>query len=250
MLTSSQKRFQELQSRFTELEQRLTDTTEKEAFSILHAMIQESLRAGQFAQPSNDVSETSDPSLEHIANLYKQAPAMEGEAENTGLPVGTKAPGFALHDSNGDLVRLSDYQGKNLVLVFYPLDWSPGCSDQLSLYQGELAEFERANVQLIAISVDSIYSHGAWAAVRELTFPLLSDFHPKGEVARQYGVMRNSDGFSERALFIIDTNGNIRYAHVSHNLDHIPDIYELLNQLEQLEPGAAGTRTKKGREDV
>ena len=250
MDTSSQKRFQELQLRFSELEQRLPNTAEKEAFSILHAMIQESLRAGEFAQPSNDGSEPSDPTREHIANLYKQAPAMEGEAENTGLPVGTKAPDFALSDANGDLVRLSDYQGKNLVLVFYPLDWSPGCSDQLSLYQGELAEFERANVQLIGISVDSMYSHGAWAAVRELTFPLLSDFHPKGEVARQYGVMRDSDGFSERALFIVDVNGNICYTHVSPKLDHIPDIYELLDQLEHLEPGAASPRTKKEGDDV
>ena len=126
-----------------------------------------------------------------------------------------------------------------MVLVFYPLDWSPACSDQLRLYQSELAEFERANVQLIAISVDSIYSHGTWAAVRGLTFPLLSDFAPKGDVVRLYRVMRNLDGFSERALFIIDPHGEIRYAHVSPKLSHIPDIYELLNKLEQLRSSLA-----------
>lgn len=250
MSSSSQQRFQELQSRFVELEGKLPDTTEKEALSILHAMIQESLRVGQFSQSEKGESQTSDVTLDQIANLYKQAPAMEGEAENTGLPVGTKAPDFALPDANGNLVRLSDYPGKNLVLVFYPLDWSPGCSDQLSLYQGDLAEFERANAQLIGISVDSIYSHGAWAAVRGLDFPLLADFHPKGEVARQYGVMRDSDGFSERALYVIDANGSIRYTCVSPKLDHIPDIYELLDQLEQLEPGTASTKTKKRGNDA
>ena len=169
---------------------------------------------------------------------------MEGEAEHTGLAVGTKAPDFSLPDANGNPVRLSDYQGKNVVLVFYPLDWSPACSDQLSLYQSELAEFERANAQLIGISMDSIYSHGAWAAVRGLTFPLLADFYPKGQVARLYGVMRDSNGFSERALYIIDANGDIRYMHISPQLNHIPDIYELLNQLEQFEPSTAGAAAK------
>jgi peroxiredoxin len=127
-----------------------------------------------------------------------------------------------------------------VVLVFYPLDWSPACSDQLSLYQSELSEFERAGAQLIGISVDSLYSHGAWAAVRGLTFPLLADFHPKGQVARLYGVMRDSDGFSERALYVIDARGTIRYKHISPRLNHIPDIYELFDQLKQLELSTAG----------
>lgn len=244
MITSSQQRFHELESRFVELEGKLSDTPEKEAISILHAMIQENFRVGSFPSSGDGGSQTSGITLEDIANLYKQAPAMEGEAETTGLPVGTEAPDFSLADANGNLVHLSDYRGKNVVLVFYPLDWSPACSDQLSLYQSELAEFERANAQIIGISVDSLYSHGAWAAVRGITFPLLADFHPKGEVARQYGVMRESDGFSERALFIIDANGEIRYTHISPKLNHIPDIYELFNQLGKLEPSAAGIGAK------
>jgi peroxiredoxin len=144
------------------------------------------------------------------------------------------------------LVRLSDYRGRNVLLVFYPLDWSPGCSDQLSLYQSELQEIEGYNTQVIGISVDSIYSHGAWAAVRAIAFPLLADFHPKGEVARRYGVMRTSDGFSERALFLIDGEGIIRYQHVSPQLHRIPDIYELIDQLKRLEnrgePVTGGTQ--------
>src|SRR5215216_3464341 len=229
MNTSSQQRLQDLESRFMELEEKLSNTPEKEAISVLHAMLQESLRGATWNPSGRDENPRSGVTLEYIANLYKQAPAMEGEAENTGLPVGTEAPDFSLPDANGSIVRLSDYRGKNVVLVFYPLDWSPACSDQLSLYQSELAEFARANTQLVAVSVDSLYSHGAWAAVRGLTFPLLADFHPKGQVARLYGVMRDSDGFSERALYLIDAEGQIRYKHISPKLNHIPDIYELFD---------------------
>jgi peroxiredoxin len=235
MNTSSQQRLQDLESRFMELEGKLSDTPEKEAISVLHAMLQESTRAASFPPSKNGEKSSSGVTLETIANLYKQAPGMEGEAENTGLPLSTQAPDFSLPDSNGKIVRLSDYKGKNVVLVFYPLDWSPACSDQLSLYQSELKEFEHANAQVIGISVDSLYSHGAWAAVRGLTFPLLSDFHPKGRVARSYEVMRDSDGFSERAFCVIDGNGKIRFKHISPKLSPIPDIYELFEQLKQLE---------------
>jgi peroxiredoxin len=129
--------------------------------------------------------------------------------------VGSQAPDFTLPDADGKLVSLSDFRGKNVVLVFYPLDWSPACSDQLSLYQSESVEFAWHNAQVIAISVDSMYSHGAWAVVRGITFPLLADFHPKGEIARRYGVMRSTDGFSDRALYIIDSDGIIRYKNIS-----------------------------------
>jgi len=172
--------------------------------------------------------------LQDIADLYKTAPKMERAAENTPLPVGTPAPDFELPDAQGDLVRLSDSQGKPLILVFYPLDWSPGCSQQLDLYQQELDEFEKRGVNLLAVSVDSIYSHGAWASVRGITFPLLSDFHPKGEVSRRYHVYRETDGFSERALYVLDAEGIIRYAHVSPYVHHIPDIYELFGVLDSL----------------
>ncbi len=150
------------------------------------------------------------------------------------LAVGSKAPDFTLLDANAKLVSLSDFRGRNVVLAFYPLDWSPACSDQLSLYESELAEFDKYNVQVIGVSVDSLYSHGAWAVVRGITFPLLADFNPKGEVARKYKVMRESDGFSERALYVIDANGKVTYKHVSPELPHIPDIYELFEHLETL----------------
>jgi peroxiredoxin len=131
-------------------------------------------------------------------------------------------------------VSLSEFRGRPVVLVFYPLDWSPGCSRQLELYQQELTEFERRGAALVGISVDSLYSHGAWAAVRGLTFPLLSDFQPRGEVARRYGVWRESDGFSDRALYVLDREGVIRWAHVSPRVDHLPDIYELFDALDEV----------------
>jgi peroxiredoxin len=148
--------------------------------------------------------------------------------------VGTSAPDFALPDASGRKVSLSDYRGHPTVVVFYPLDWSPGCSQQLDLYQEELDSFTRRGARLLAISVDSIYSHGAWAAVRRIEFPLLADFHPKGEAAQRYDVYRDEDGFSERAVFVVDEQGVIRYAHVSPFLHHVPDIYELFAALDAL----------------
>jgi peroxiredoxin len=218
-------RFSELEERFLELEPRIPQGPEKEALALLHAMIQEAPRrpAGQAAG--------GELTLQDVADLYKSAPPMDGKAENAPLPVGAPAPDFELRDANGSTVRLSDFRGRPVVLVFYPLDWSPTCSDQLSLYQSELEEFQRLGAQVIGISVDSIYSHGAWAAVRGITFPLLADFHPKGEVARRYQVWREADGFSERALYVIDGDGIIRYSHVSPELHKIPDIYELFEVL-------------------
>ncbi|MGZ4199873.1 MAG: redoxin domain-containing protein, partial [Thermoleophilia bacterium] len=105
------------------------------------------------------------------------------------------------------------------------------------LYQQEIEEFERRGVQLIGISVDSIYSHGAWAATRGISFPLLADFQPKGEVARRYGVWREHDGFSDRALFLVDADGRIAWQHVSPQLHHIPDIYDLFKKLDQVTAG-------------
>ena len=94
--------------------------------------------------------------------------------------------------------------------------------------------------ELLAISVDSLYSHGAWAAVRGLTFPLLADFHPKGAVARDYSVWREPDGFSERALYVLDADDVIRYSHVTPYLHHVPDIYELLEAVDEAPPGTPG----------
>lgn len=224
-------RIEKLEADFAALAPQLPEGAERKALSILHGMVQELWRTQSAAMTS---PAQTGPTLEDIVDLHEHAPAMEGDAISTPIPVGEPAPDFALPDANGRNVRLSDYRGRCAVLAFYPLDWSPGCSRQLDLYQQELEEFRRRGAEVIGISVDSLYSHGAWAAARGLTFPLLADFNPKGEVARRYRVWRDKDGFSERALYVIDENGIIRHAQVSPKLQHVPDIYELFAELDAL----------------
>ena len=247
-------RLHDLEQRFDALFKRLSQSPEKEAISVLHGMMQELWREvhrGSSAQSdlasASRAVNTAGVSMDEITELYRHAPKMEGERVSTALASGTRAPEFALPDPSGRQVRLSDFRGTNVVLVFYPLDWSPGCSQQLDLYQHEHEEFERRNVAVLGISVDSVYSHGAWAAVRGITFPLLSDFHPKGDVARRYQVYREQDGFSDRALYIVDAEGTIRYSHVSPFLHHVPDIYELLDALDHVQaPHAVEAGRKVG----
>ena len=234
--TSLPGRLEELEREFGELAGELEDSPQKRALSLLHGIVLEMWRTVD-RDRLPDLGLTT--AREDVANLWRSAPAMEGEAVNEPLAPGTQAPEFTLPDANGNPVRLSDFRGKPVVLVFYPLDWSPGCSQQLDLYQQELEEFTKRGAELVAVSVDSVYSHGAWAAVRGLEIPLLSDFNPKGEVARLYNVWREQDGFSERALYVIDAEGVIVYSHVSPYLHHIPDLDELLDAIELAQKVAA-----------
>lgn len=217
----------DLEQQFLELASEIPEGAQKEALSVLHGIVMEVWRSLE-----RDHAPAAGVTTRDIADLWQAAPAMEGQALNSPLPVGTPAPDFALPDASGNMVHLSDFRGRPVVLAFYPLDWSPGCSQQLDLYEQESDEFASRDAQVLAISVDSIYSHGAWAAVRGLSIPLLSDFNPKGEVARRYQVWRDDDGFSERALYVIDPQGQISYSHVSPYLHHIPDVYELLDAVD------------------
>ena len=133
----------------------------------------------------------------------------------TPLPPGTKAPEFTLPATPDQKLSLADFRGQPVILAFYPEDWSPVCSDELALYQELLPEFQRFNAALLGISVDGVWSHLAFAKDRNLHFPLLADFEPKGEVARVYQVYRNQDGTSERALYVIDPEGVISWSYVS-----------------------------------
>ena len=133
----------------------------------------------------------------------------------TPLPPGTKAPGFELRSTPDQTVSLVEFRGQPVILAFYPGDWSPVCSDQMALYQELLPEFGRFGAELLGISVDSAWSHLAFATDRNLHFPLLADFEPKGDVARSYDVYRAQDGTSERALFVIDADGVVRWSYVS-----------------------------------
>ena len=133
----------------------------------------------------------------------------------TPLPPGKEAPDFELPATPDQKVMLSEFRGQPVILAFYPEDWSPVCSDQLALYQAVLPEFRKFNAELLGISVDSVWSHLAFAKDRNLHFPLLADFEPKGEVARTYQVYRAKEGTTERALFVIDADGIIRWSYVS-----------------------------------
>ena len=129
--------------------------------------------------------------------------------------VGDKAPDFMLPGTDGRDYSLTEYRGKPVVLVFYPADWSPVCGDQVALYNEMRGEFARHRAQVLGLSVDGVWSHAAFGKDRKLHFPLLADFEPKGEVARAYGVYRQQDGTSERALFVIDGEGRIAWSYLS-----------------------------------
>jgi peroxiredoxin len=126
-----------------------------------------------------------------------------------------------------------DYLGSPIILAFYPADWSPICGDQLVLYNEILPLFEEYNAQLLGISVDGRWSHLAFSENRKFGFPLLSDFEPKGAVARLYGVYDHEKGSCQRALFVIDAQGVIRWSYVSPpNIN--PGASGLLKALESL----------------
>lgn len=245
-----EQQFNDLESRFAELGSSIQDSPLRDAVALLHSMIgllHESASRSESAseastaeastkegkgRPANPGARAGDAGLAELLELHQHAPNMEGQAECAGPQVGSKAPSFTLPDTQGVSHSLEQYRGQPVLLVFYPLDWSPGCSKQLDLYAFEWDEFTRRGMQLLAISVDSLYSHGAWKYVRNLPFPLLADFSPHGGVARSYSLFRNSDGFSERALVLIDAKGIIRFVEVSPRLEHVPDIYTLFENID------------------
>jgi len=131
------------------------------------------------------------------------------------LQPGTAAPDFALPVTPDQKLSLRELRGRPVILVFYPSDWSPVCGDELGVFNEILPEFAKFNAELLGISVDGSWCHDAFAKDRHLHFPLLADFEPKGAVAKKYGAYREADGFCERALFLIDAKGVIRWSYCS-----------------------------------
>ena len=131
------------------------------------------------------------------------------------LPPGTPAPEFSLNVTPDQKISLSELRGRPVVLAFYPADWSPVCGDEMALFNEVLPEFQKSGAELVGISVDGIWCHEAFAQTRKLKFPLLADFEPKGAVSRLYKAYREHDGFSERALYVIDKDGIIRWSYCS-----------------------------------
>jgi len=155
------------------------------------------------------------------------------EDANKILAAGTAAPDFSLHSTPDQLVSLKDFRGAPLIVAFYPADWSPVCGDQMALYNEVLSEFHKFKAAIVGISVDGAWCHDAFALARKLHFPLLSDFEPKGAVARKYGAYRDADGVAERALFVIGANGTIAWSYLSP-LGVNPGADGILDALEAL----------------
>ncbi len=131
------------------------------------------------------------------------------------LEINIPAPDFELDALPDKKLALNDLMGKNVILAFYPADWSPVCSDQMALYNEMIRYFRNYNAELIGISVDGKWCHAAFREARNLHFTLLADFEPKGAVARKYGVYDTNAGRSERALFVLDDKGIIRWSYLS-----------------------------------
>jgi peroxiredoxin len=146
---------------------------------------------------------------------------------------GAPAPDFTLPDQNGKQVSLGDLRGETSVLVFYPLDFSPVCTDQLNVYQEVLPELEAAGAKLYGISVDSAFCHKAFRRHLGIDIPLLADFEPKGEVGRKYGVYLEDRGHNARALVMIGPDAVVRWSHRSPSPLEIPGANLIFDALDQ-----------------
>ncbi|HEY1595304.1 MAG TPA: redoxin domain-containing protein [Thermoleophilaceae bacterium] len=149
---------------------------------------------------------------------------------------GTAAPAFKLRDQDGAEVSNEDLRGQTVVLVFYPLDFSPVCTDQLSIYQELVADFAQKGVTLYGVSVDSAFAHKAFQEKLNLTIPLLADFEPKGALAKACGVYNDEFGTSQRALIMLDPDGVVKWAYCSPSALEIPGANLIFDALE---PSAA-----------
>ena len=153
------------------------------------------------------------------------------------LDPGTEAPDFELHTTPDQTVKLRELRGKKVILAFYPADWSPVCGDEMALYNETLKLFSKHNAQLLGISVDSVWSHVAFSESRKLHFPLLADFEPKGGVCQRYGVYDAQLGEAQRALFVLDEQGIIRWSYLSP-VGINPGADGILDALEKLDTPA------------
>ena len=155
---------------------------------------------------------------------------------SSAITQGRSAPDFSLKTTPDQVVTLREFRGRPVVLVFYPADFSPVCGDEMTLFNELLPEFDRFNAQVLGISVDNVWCHLAFSKDRRLRFPLLSDFHPKGDIAHLYGVYRDDDGVTERALFVIDSNGIVHWSYISP-IGVNPGVNGVLAALESLSMG-------------
>ncbi len=154
------------------------------------------------------------------------------------IAAGEPAPEFTLRDQDGKRVSLSDYRGRKVLLVFYPQDFSPVCSDQLSIYQEVKPQIAEQGVELVGISVDHSWAHKAFQEKLGIDTPLLADFEPKGEVARAYGAYIEQVGHANRSLVLIDEEGAVEWVHESPTPLEIPGANVIFDALETVESDA------------
>jgi len=157
---------------------------------------------------------------------------MEEEAAMA-IAVGQQAPDFTLRGNDDKDYKLSDLKGKNVVLAFYPLDFSPVCTNEHACVRDDLSQFQSLNAQVFGISVDSVWAHKAFAEKLGLKYPLLADFHPKGAVAEKFGVYLAERGITARAVVVIDKEGMVRFTKV-YDIPTVPDTKEIVNAVQGL----------------
>ena len=149
---------------------------------------------------------------------------------NMAISVGTPAPEFTLKDQTQKEVKLSDFKGKRVVIVFYPLDWSPVCTNEHACFVQDLKKFESLDAQILGISVDSAWSHKAFAEKMNITYPLLADFQPRGAVGDKFGVYMADKGITGRAVAIVDRDGKIAWFK-NYDIPVVPDVKEIAEAL-------------------
>ena len=160
------------------------------------------------------------------------------------IAVGQPAPDFALKDQSQKEVKLADFLGKrNIVLIFYPLDFSPVCTNEHACFVNDLKQFESLDAQVLGLSVDSAWAHKAFAEKMGIKYPLLADFHPRGAVAERFGVYLADKGITGRAIAIIDKAGKIVFAQL-YELGEAPDGRDVMEVLEKLSQRTAQSNAR------
>jgi mycoredoxin-dependent peroxiredoxin len=150
------------------------------------------------------------------------------------ISVGQAAPEFALKDQSQKEVKLADFKGKkNVVMVFYPLDWSPVCTNEHACFVNDMKKFESLDAQVLGVSVDSVWSHKAYAEKMGIQYPLLADFQPRGAVADKFGVFLADKGITGRAIAIIDKQGKVAWFK-QYDIPAVPDLNEVSAALSQV----------------
>jgi mycoredoxin-dependent peroxiredoxin len=150
------------------------------------------------------------------------------------LTVGETAPDFTLKDQSQKEIKLSDFAAKKkVVLVFYPLDWSPTCTNEHACFVNDMKQFETLGAEVLGVSVDSVWSHKAYAEKMNIKYSLLADFHPKGAMSQKYGVYLSDKGITGRSIFIIDKGGKVAWAK-NYDIPVVPDVKEVATALAQV----------------